>query len=81
MKYIKKAVVIDAFKLFTDPIPDWFMDRVSDCTINLNYPTHAEIQTLEGIMRANAGDMIIKGVIGEIYPCKPDIFEKTYERI
>lgn len=37
------------------------------------------IETLEGIMRANAGDWIIKGVNGEYYPCKPDIFQKTYE--
>lgn len=39
------------------------------------------IFTLEGAMRASIGDYIIKGVNGEFYPCKPDIFEKTYERI
>lgn len=38
-----------------------------------------EIETLEGIMQANVGDWIITGVNGEKYPCKPDIFEKTYE--
>ncbi len=37
------------------------------------------IYTLEGTMTASKGDMIIKGVNGEFYPCKPDIFEKTYE--
>ena len=37
------------------------------------------IQTLEGVMTAELGDWIIKGVAGEFYPCKPDIFEKTYE--
>ena len=37
------------------------------------------IQTLEGTMRADAGDWIIRGVKGELYPCKPDIFEATYE--
>lgn len=37
------------------------------------------ITTLEGEMKASAGDWIIKGVNGELYPCKPDIFEKTYE--
>ena len=37
------------------------------------------IHTLEGVMRAAKGDWIIKGVNGELYPCKPDIFEKTYE--
>jgi hypothetical protein len=40
-----------------------------------------EISTLEGVMKANFGDWIIKGVNGEFYPCKPDIFEKTYEEL
>jgi len=39
------------------------------------------IRTLEGEMRADPGDWIIKGVKGEFYPCKPDIFEATYERV
>lgn len=39
------------------------------------------ISTLEGMMRADPGDWIIKGVNGEFYPCKPDIFEKTYEPV
>jgi hypothetical protein len=38
------------------------------------------IHTLEGLMRASKGDWVIKGVKGELYPCKPDIFEATYER-
>lgn len=40
-----------------------------------------EIDTLEGTMRANFGDYIIKGVQGEVYPCKPDIFKQTYEAL
>lgn len=40
-----------------------------------------EIPTLEGTMRATPGDYIIKGVQGEFYPCKPDIFEQTYEEV
>lgn len=40
-----------------------------------------EIRTLEGIMTANIGDYIIKGVKGEFYPCKPDIFNQTYEEV
>lgn len=43
--------------------------------------TFIEIPTLEGIMRADVGDWIIKGVAGEFYPCKPDIFEATYELV
>lgn len=47
------------------------------------YQTHKEriIHTLEGDMRADKGDYIITGVNGEQYPCKPDIFEKTYEEV
>lgn len=40
-----------------------------------------QITTLEGVMSANAGDWIITGINGETYPCKPDIFDKTYERV
>ena len=40
-----------------------------------------EIATLEGTMRADAGDWIIRGIKGEFYPCKPDIFEATYEEV
>lgn len=43
--------------------------------------TVIEIPTLEGVMQANVGDWIIKGVNGEFYPCKPDIFDKTYEPV
>lgn len=45
------------------------------------YPGKLKIKTLEGVMTANIGDYIIKGVKGEFYPCKPDIFEKTYEEV
>lgn len=47
------------------------------------YQTDVEcvIVTLEGVMTGNPGDWIITGVNGEQYPCKPDIFEKTYERV
>lgn len=47
------------------------------------YQTDVEgdIETLEGIMHASKGDYIIKGVDGEYYPCKPDIFKKTYKKV
>ena len=90
-KYRKKPVIIDAFKL-GDSIPDWFMDKVTTNDIILHrIPFHesrannygqlwCEIKTLEGVMEAYEGkDYIIRGVDGEIYPCKIDIFEKTYE--
>lgn len=41
--------------------------------------TEWDIPTLEGVMKARAGDYIIQGVNGEFYPCKPDIFRKTYQ--
>ena len=40
-----------------------------------------EVETLEGVMRGNAGDYLICGVKGEFYPCKPDIFEQSYEPV
>ena len=43
--------------------------------------TFVEISTREGVMEANVGDWIIKGIQGEFYPCKPDIFDKTYEEL
>lgn len=85
MKYRKKPVAIDAFQLGIDCIPDWFMDAVTAKRAflrqNISAPiqTEADIQTLEGWHHANGGDFIIRGVKGEIYPCKPDIFEMTYE--
>lgn len=87
-KYRKRPVVIEAFVFYIDPIPTWFMDKVTTkeiTLINCDYrqfgfdEAYCEIQTLEGVMRGNGGDYIIKGVSGEIYPCKPDIFEMTYE--
>lgn len=46
-----------------------------------NYSVQVTIRTLEGNMEALINDYIIKGVNGEFYPCKPDIFEKTYEEV
>lgn len=84
-QYRKKPVVIEAFHFLRDPMPDWFMDRVTDNSITLVNCYHregqADIKTLEGTMTANAGDWIIKGVQGEIYPCKPDIFSATYNEV
>ena len=88
MKYRKKPVVVEAFRLGIDYIPDWFMDKVMTneiklygSSINFHFvpDTNADIHTPEGTMHADYGDYIIQGVNGEIYPCKPDIFEKTYE--
>lgn len=44
-------------------------------------PNCLSVETLEGVITANIGDWIIRGVNGEFYPCKPDIFDKTYEPV
>jgi ribosomal protein L32 len=79
MKYRKKPVVIEAVELkfstdSQDEIIQW-----SNNTIQKGLDGGLRIPTLEGIMVANTGDYIIRGVKGEFYPCKPDIFEMTYE--
>lgn len=79
MKYRKKPVVIEAVRyMIDDSLPDWFMDRVSNNTIMLHEDGTCHIKTLEGTMKSEYGDYIIRGVNGEVYPCKPDIFQKTY---
>lgn len=79
-QYRKKPVVIEAFIYWQENRPDWFCDKVITNEI-VTFETHCEIKTLEGVMRGEIGDYIIKGVKGEIYPCKPDIFEATYEKV
>lgn len=80
MKYRKKPIEIEAFRLGIDSIPDWFMDKITRNDIIIHGGMMcADIKTLEGVMVASFGDFIIKGVKGEIYPCKADIFYDTYE--
>lgn len=85
-KYRKKPVEITALQ-YTDEtrqqIIDWCNCQHSSidddgCEYELE---NLRINTLEGTMMANKGDYIIQGVQGEFYPCKPDIFEATYELI
>ena len=79
MKFRKKPVVVEAFRWGTDEVPQWWKDK-KGITLGVQYGS-AFIPTLEGEMEAKVGDWIIKGVMGEIYPCKPDIFELTYEKV
>ena len=82
--YRKKPVVIQAIKLERDNI-DAAYEFAYGKPIDTDERTMIEewggmrIQTLEGVMVANFGVYIIKGVKGEVYPCKPDIFDMTYE--
>ena len=82
MKFRKKPVVIDAI-------------QITEQTFSTKHPNSGhirgliydpinekvEIPTLEGVMTGSVGDWIITGVNGEHYPCKPDIFDKTYEKV
>ena len=76
-QYRKKPVVIEAVQ-YDGTFPLAFLkedERVR------NTPNGMEIVTLEGTMRAAIGDWIIRGIQGELYPCKPDIFAATYEPV
>ena len=86
-KYRKKPVVISAMQW--DGNIDYFIDSIRQMgafikiatSISLKSNLQLEIDTLEGIMTANIGDWIIIGVEGELYPCKDNIFKKTYEEV
>ena len=87
MKFRKKPVVIDAVKW--DESKKTFDLLISMGMISSGHDGHGDrpdevrnlrIRTLEGSLLASAGDWIIKGIKNEFYPCKPDIFEATYEK-
>jgi len=84
MKFRKKPVVIEAVQFVggresAEEILG-FVGSARAATWHFNHDTIA-IQTLEGTMIARSGDWVIRGVRGEFYPCKPDIFEATYEPV
>lgn len=96
-KFRKKPIVIEAFKWTGGPDqeedPLWIIKALKEgkkvfgpnsariVQINPEGPVSMEIFTLEGRHIANIGDYIIKGIKGELYPCKPDIFKQTYEPV
>lgn len=92
-KYMKKPVVIEAIQWTKEndvELEHWLSkeksveleidDHLYVAGVGTPYISKIQIKTLEGTMEASYGDYIIKGINGEIYPCKPDIFEKTYEQ-
>lgn len=86
MKYRKKPVVIEAFRFSMDSfqeLHELLSEFMKDADVDIDCLNEGKIyiNTLEGVMTATEGDWIIKGVSGEFYPCKPDIFEKTYELV
>lgn len=85
MKYRKKPVTIEAVKFTGDTKPftgelQKFANIICCLSHDGNYEG-AHIHTLEGKMIIGSGDWIIQGIKGEFYPCKPDIFEETYEAV
>ena len=86
MKYRKKPVVIEAVQWLGG---DESWEEILKFSENPHYRRmdllagngKITIKTLEGEMTADKGDWIIKGIKGEFYPCKPDIFEQTYEKV
>lgn len=84
MKFRKKPVIVEA-RLWDGTtknameLQGWSGARLKDGPMQYKYVL--TIPTLEGEMVADVGDWIIQGVKGEYYPCKPDIFEQTYERV
>ena len=97
MKYRKKPVVIEAVQFVdSDPekliqafneSPQWLREAMVGGIIRsklyLTSPLRGffEIKTLEGVMRLNEGDWLIRGIKGELYPCKDEIFKMTYEKV
>lgn len=90
-KYRKKPVVIEAYQYEGDFVssgnwtaPDWVSEAYNNGILAYkevgNTPPELYVKTLEGDMKCDYKDYIIKGVNGELYSCKPDIFEKTYEQ-
>lgn len=89
MKFRKKPVVIEAVHVSvltgeiawrTTTWPDWAVKAFDDGTLQVGDHS-VQIKTLEGEMVGDRADWIIRGVKGELYPCKPDIFAATYEPV
>ena len=79
MKYRKKPVVIEAIRFKGKKHSNELVMFVGHYLVDKNDEFY--IETLEGEMHVAQGDFVIKGIKGEFYPCKPDIFEATYERV
>lgn len=83
-QYRKKPVVIEAIQFDGNnhqDISDFIGQHEGKDGMSFAMGDFVNIQTLEGVMTASVGDYIVRGVNGEFYPCKPDIFAKTYEQV
>lgn len=73
--------VIEKFKHNFKELPKWIIKAYENTTINTITDDEFIIKTLEGNMKATKEDYLIKGVNGELYPCKIEIFKQTYEKV
>lgn len=89
MKYRKKPLIVDAYQWFPGMLDTPGVRHVAANRVDLtktrgiliDRPARYVVDTQHGEVQLEAGDWIIKGISGEYYPCKPDIFSKTYEII
>jgi hypothetical protein len=92
MKYVKKRIPVDAWRFSlenfadTSSCPDWVKEAIrkhirfeGSISIPGDEISDFMVHTIEGPMRFNSGDWIIKGIKGELYPCRNDIFRESYE--
>lgn len=79
MRYAKKPVIIEAIQWTGENRDEIF--QFAGRNASLGDATGMIIKTLEGEHKASEGDFIIKGIAGEFYPCKPDIFKATYQEV
>lgn len=81
-RYRKRPVEVEAFQVIEgDTVPDWLLGNIERGFAWFQNGGGFGVRTKEGVLRAEIGDWIIQGVKGEIYPCKPDIFEMTYDKV
>lgn len=81
MRYRKKSLEIEAWRYGEEATPEWGHVAFESGVLRLTPNGEAKVRTLEGSMTARKGDYIVKGIKGELYPVKPDIFEATYESV
>lgn len=81
-EYRKKPVVIQAYNIFgNEEPPPWMHEALKSGVVDVARDGTFEVKTLEGTMKGAKGDWIIRGVQGELYPCKAEIFAATYEAV
>ena len=87
--YEARRIVVQAFKCGVENPPEWFCDAIREGKVHWalfdadGKPAkedmiYCRLETLDGMMNAYIGDHIIKGTVGELYPCRPAVFESTF---